>query len=41
MIGIEFVYVVLDFLSEINECNIECVFDPLMNVVMIFGEDRV
>ena len=41
VIGIEFVYVVLVYLSRINECNTECVFDPLMDVVMIFGGDGV
>ena len=34
-------YVVLFYLNFINECNIECVFDPLMNVVIIFGWDEV
>ena len=24
-----------------NECHIECVFDPLMGVIMISGGDRV
>ena len=41
MIGIEFVDVVLVYLNEINEFNIEFVFDPLMDVIIIFGWDGV
>ena len=37
VIGIEFLCVVLVYLNEINECNTECVFDPLMDVVVVFG----
>ena len=36
VIGIEFVYVVLAYMNEINEWSIECVFDPLMDIGMIF-----
>ena len=39
VIGIEFVYFVLLYLNDINECKTECVFDPLIDVVIIFGGD--
>ena len=32
---------VLTYLNEINERNIECVFDPLVDVVISFGGDGV
>ena len=32
---------VLVYLNEINELTIECVFDPLMDVIIIFGGDGV
>ena len=41
LIGIEFCLFVLVYLDEINECNIEFVSVPLMDVVMIFGGDGV
>ena len=28
---------VLVFLNDINECNIECVFDTMMDMIMNFG----
>ena len=34
-IGIDFFHAVLVYLNGINEFNIECVSDPLMDVVMI------
>ena len=35
LIGIGFVNFLLVYLNEINECNIECVFGPLMDMIMI------
>ena len=34
-------YSMLVYLTDRNECKIECVFDPLMEVVMSFGGDGV
>ena len=31
----------LVYLNKINECNVECVFDSLMDVIIIFGGDGV
>ena len=41
LIGIECVYVFFSLLNDINECNVECVFDSLTDMIIFFGWDGV